>query len=818
MDGFSIDFQSSQNSVKIISSAYVGHTTYRGGTGSNLVRVGGVMLRGGRFRRKFGIVTLGTTYATIYGVQGNRQRGAEWRGTVINNTPTPIMVAVRFIDDSPEDGEGGPIVYDIRLKVNERYRDDVVPQVILDDVTLDRTTALTDKLEFGYVEPTSIVGHGAPEYDFLSINETLPKYADYFYYNNTIKGYNSGTIEGKFDRELADTYYKLVEFNDKPIAVKGTEAAVFLFDLASIGSKINRIEAVTKVANDYRIQTSMIYTDEARGGHDPSGKEKSWYDATYWRTAAQCEGNIKDGSNVKTIRIDFGYQVASVMWGVDMDMNYYGFKIRGEYVTNTTGYMFADGNPSSSHPKDIIAGQPPRTGHRFAERDNAYYLTVDKQWDKIGFSGEIFHMGKFYRPYLDYFYPIGRGDSDIDVRNNTMRVPFIEDNDDNDLYPDTMLVQRTMGFRILASEDPDGVFPGNDEDNDGIPDNNRNNNNKPDYDEPFLMFDVDPEEFVFGNDYNNNTIPDFREDDMKMDTPYDLKRRGYHCFVRVSPMKNLDLIAGTFRTNDVVLPKRTNDSYGKMILHYDAYDVGKFYAEYRFEKIQDNIRDPYIQVERTMIEEYTEPGIGSTIGRFRRDLYYDELEYRNSRVNRFFSDSRIRAVPSITLENHIKYERNAQTEGVMYDNTYQPHDILTTIAMVNKIVYTKQWGDFVFSPGVKFRFYKKVRSESLQPLDHYLMRIPLVLFKYIISDRTELSLGLQGIPGIGLEYNDYIQPRNDYRKKTYMLQLQNKTKYFGYDIWAAAGASLDTIKYEERFRQFEEYQSTTTFIKVFLGW
>ncbi len=33
------------------------------------------------------------------------------------------------------------------------------------------------------------------------------------------------------------------------------------------------------------------------------------------------------------------------------------------------------------------------------------------------------------------------------------------------------------------------------------------------------MFDIDPDQFVFGNDFNNNTIPDFREDDMKWDTP-----------------------------------------------------------------------------------------------------------------------------------------------------------------------------------------------------------------------------------------------------------------------------------------------------------
>ena len=189
-----------------------------------------------------------------------------------------------------------------------------------------------------------------------------------------------------------------------------------------------------------------------------------------------------------------------------------------------------------------------------------------------------------------------------------------------------------------------------------------------------------------------------------------------------------------------------------------------------------------------------------------------------STVNRLFLDSRIRAVPSITLENHIRFERNDQIEGDMYDGTYQPHDVLSTMALVNKIVYTRRFGNFVFSPGVKLRFYKKVRSESLQPLEHYLMRIPLFMVKYIVSSNTDISLGMQGIPGFELDFADYVQSQNDYKQKTYTLQLQNRTGYFGYNIWGAVGISFDQINYDEIYRQFEEYKSTSTFVKIFLGW
>ena len=825
IDGISIDFQSANNSLKFISSAPLGaYTRYNlaSTTNNDLIRRGGVMLRGGRFKRKFGALILGATYANTYGVQGNRERGSEWRGTVSNMTPTPIMVAVRFKDDSPNDNEGGPIVYEVRLRVNGKYRDDIIPQIIRDDTSRDRTSAITDILESDYVYPKSAVKIGAPAYDFLNIQENICKYADYLYLNDQIKGYNADNVYDKFSTSLASSYYELVEQGGKPLQANGDDTYVYVFDLASISGTINRIEAVTTVANDYKIESAMIYTLESSGGHDASGKPTNWYNSTYWRTVAQAEGNVKDASNVTTIDFDFGFQVASMIYGIDADFNYRGFKVRAELVENRNLYMFPDGDAGTGKPENIIANQPPRTGHRWSQSDLAYYITLDKNWERFGIAGEVFKMGKFYKPYLDYFnYPAtdaSYGTNSANARNIISRVPLIEDNDDDDMYPDTMLTQRTMGYRILESEDPDGVFPGNDMDNDGIPDNNKNNNDVPDYDEPFLMFDVDPDEFVFGNDYNNNTIPDFREDDMKLDTPYDLDRQGQHYYVRVSPIRNLDFIVGSMHQKGVGTSIRTNNDYMKLILNYNVFDVGQLNAEYRYQRIQDNFQDPYIQVEQSMNPDYLMPGITSTLGRFDREFYYDELFYRNSKVNRLFVDSRIRAVPSITLENHIKYEHNNQLEGDMYDGTYQPHDVLNTLAMVNKIMYTKRWGNFIFSPGIKYRLYKKVRTESLQPLDHYLMSIPMVMFKYIISDRTDLQFGFQGIPGFELKYIDYVQSQNDYTQKTITLQLQNRTDYFGYAIWGAVGATLDQINYKEKFRAFEEYKSSTTFVKISLGW
>ncbi len=154
----------------------------------------------------------------------------------------------------------------------------------------------------------------------------------------------------------------------------------------------------------------------------------------------------------------------------------------------------------------------------------------------------------------------------------------------------------------------------------------------------------------------------------------------------------------------------------------------------------------------------------------------------------------------------------------MYDNTFQSKNILTTFAMVNKFAYTKQWGNLIFSPGVKFRLYKKEYSESIYPRDHYLMRIPVVYFKYLISPETSINLGFQGFKGFEFLYRDYIQSHNDYKKINYTLEIENKTSYFGFNIWGGFGVKIEHVMFEEEYRKFEEFKSSMFFVQIWLGY
>lgn len=813
--GLRIDLQSANTSVSVVNSPLIFNVTR--GTANDLYTYGAPILRGGRLQHKFGALTLGATYANAYVAQGARYNHDSWYGTVNTNAYSPLYLAVRVLDDSPRDGEGGPTVRDVRLKINGRYRDDIKPTAIIDDLSRDRTSAIIDK---GILGVYPVMGNDmlltGPTFDLLS-EENIPKYADYIYYMSYLKGANAAFVSDDLSIAKASEYYHVVDASS-PVEVNGNQYVIYLYNLISLDETVYRAEVEMTVDNDYRVECSYIYPSS--GSYDDSVPTSS-YGATYWRTEAQADGNVKDGSNVKRITVQFGIQVASVTYGMDMNFNYWGFKVSGEFVTNANHYMYPEGLPNGSTYSVSGAAEAARTGQRYSDRDNAYYIVSQKDWNRFGFSGEYFKMGKFYRPWLDHFIAggISNGNTmgDISSRNSTMRIPLVEDNDDEDQYPDTMIASRSMGTSIYSIMDPDGVFPGNDADHDGVADNNRNGNSMADYDEPFLMFDSDPDQFVFGDDFNNNGIPDFREDDMKLDTPYDLDRTGYHFSFRYTPLQNITVLFGSMQTHEVGGDDRTNADYLKLKLNYDVFDIGNVYAEYRHERIQDNIADDFVQVSNVM-GEYLNPGYTFTTARFDRELYDDELEYENSSVDRLFFESKIRAIPSITVENDLKLERNHQIEGTMYNNVYQAGQNIGLVAMVNKISYTKAFGNWVFSPGIKFRLYKKDRDEAVRANESYLTRIPVVTLKYVISPRTDVTLGMQGVPGMTFHYDDRANDANDYDQKSYVLQFQNGATYMGYQIWAGTGIRYDDLRYCKSDRSYENYRSSTTFVKVYLGY
>ena len=94
----------------------------------------------------------------------------------------------------------------------------------------------------------------------------------------------------------------------------------------------------------------------------------------------------------------------------------------------------------------------------------------------------------------------------------------------------------------------------------------------------------------------------------------------------------------------------------------------------------------------------------------------------------------------------------------------------------------------------------------------------MVFLKYQISPETNINLGLQGFKSFELLYRDYIQSHNDYRQVNYILEISNKTTYFGFEVWGGFGIKLEEVMFEEAYRSFEEYKSSMFFVQMWLGY
>ena len=106
-------------------------------------------------------------------------------------------------------------------------------------------------------------------------------------------------------------------------------------------------------------------------------------------------------------------------------------------------------------------------GARHHCRDRAGYVQLERETERYGFGGELFFIG----PMFNQRFMVRPGDLVLQVQgqrsveNKTTFFSLLDDNDDQDNNPEGKIPGAAPGDL--------SVFPGQDADNDGIPDTNR---------------------------------------------------------------------------------------------------------------------------------------------------------------------------------------------------------------------------------------------------------------------------------------------------------------------------------------------------------
>lgn len=532
--------------------------------------------------------------------------------------------------------------------------------------------------------------------------------------------------------------------------------------------EIHKVEVGLVLANDYKVEVASNMQTNATG--EPA-----------FLLVARAPGNITDASNQKYIRFQYGVPTGNELGGITFEVtDIGGFNFKGEYTINRRFRRFPNQN--------IRKNQTLAT-----DRSEALYATASQIIYPWFAYGEVFSMDPDY--ITSMFIPDGSGFIDYENEKNYV-YEFVDDNDDQDRYPDWS--RRYTG--IYSGDIPDrDVFPGLDENNDLISDFNQNNNIQPDYVEPFLRYDVDPPEFLFGTDMNNNTVIDRFENDTEPDYPYKRDHRGYNIYSGVEIAPGSRLMIGHLRERLISSDRRNESTYGLLTLHKDfpRQNLNIQFMEF-VRNVQDNIPDDLIQ--------WVQPPFSSGL----LQDFSDPLIAQHTLINTTYLE--IEYAKFLPFKNKFKYEtyhqKGAQAKGKR-DEKF--------LGVINKANYRIPIGRSVdLWPKWKQMFQYRTPTDPRGLKTKELSEILSLLIRYQFSSQLWINSGVEYEIFNNLQEKPDPPPPGfveDFRKLTLAFQLSNTCDYLGYRLTSNAGIRRTRRSFEGQPAE----TNTMAFVSVYVG-
>jgi hypothetical protein len=571
-----------------------------------------------------------------------------------------------------------------------------------------------------------------------------------------------------------------------PAQANMTEIVEFAYDMPE---DIQSISVSFIAANDFNISAA----------HDFLTAEGSIY-RTNFTPMKQARGNVKDQSNKQVVRFEYAINTGRAIYGVNFEANLFGINLKGEYDINVLNRRF-----------------PVEDGRREEQISHAYFVQAKKRVGVFEVGGEYFNVDPEYKTYLELYTPDRSFNSAASPLSSVpddrilasenygpTRYWLVDDNDDNDRYEDGWYSytgdSANVQLEYFENNDevfdrnnprPDaGIFPGLDENNDGIPDDDQNSNGVPDYSEPFLMYFRDPQRFDYGDDWNNNGIIDTRENDQLEDMLYRRDLQGHHLFFGIKPGRNFDLSFGVIRQRQMAGGGKTFINYMRFLYQIDWPRFGDLTLYYVPKSVEDDITDnAYVFDEDEA--EYNRPS-----------LREDPLEFRKSMVHTAYVGGNWKQIKNLKAGFAVKMERNDQKETDLQNKAR-----LDYVGWIfPKIEYRVPLSSSLsLIPMYKIRWEKKgVKeyvdgvSESTDLFDRR-WEIPILRLDWRMTRNTRLQAGFQGftfkdfIKGLDdggiftYRFRDNLNELEEKNMRIFQAVMTNNTNYSGYNIWLNLG-------------------------------
>ncbi|MFH1570854.1 MAG: hypothetical protein ABIL09_22870 [Gemmatimonadota bacterium] len=326
--------------------------------------------------------------------------------------------------------------------------------------------------------------------------------------------------------------------------------------------EIRRVRIELVLANDYLVEMT-------------SDAQLTRAGSMAFLPVAQATGNVVDGSNQRVMVFDYGLPTANQVAGFTLELtDLAGFDAYLELDVNQRYRQYPNPNV---------------TNHQAAAAQSMAWLANVSQ--------RRYPFFAFLEAYdVDPSYTTAMVVTDAtgitDYANQNQRYEFVEDNDDQDRYPDW----RRSGW---AAGD-DQVYPGWDENNDFISDFNQNDNEDspslvPDYEEPFLRYYTDRPEYLYGVDMNHNGTVDRFENDQEADYPYRLGQRGMNIYAGAFLLPDLRLSMGHLRVRQPATGHHNRAWYLLLNLDRSHARLGRLRLFQDLRRVRDTIADDLLQ-------------------------------------------------------------------------------------------------------------------------------------------------------------------------------------------------------------------------------
>ena len=776
------------------------------------------MLLGSRAQVDLGRLHLGLNWVNQHVYQSTRT-GNSLKGRLKPDQPMVDYLLVRFTDDSPGDGRGGALVRDVQLVINGEVRPDLAPRIVSHradpPVQVGFSSAVTGKFTpLPYNQFTASSGGTGFFNETFYRERDYPLFADYL----TRFDHAAGVDVSKVANIAGLEANYQVHAPGGELRADGETRLIFVYDL-SAEPAVLAVEVEALLGNDYHVDVAMLHTTNTT-----TATYADRLSATYYQIVARAEGNVWDLSNLRRVRFSVGENTGQFVYSADVQLLLPSLEIHGEYAHSSVYSRYparVDGRPAFDDAR------------RFSNRGAAYFLNAVHRFGRGLVGGELFSIEPGFqtemRSYLHYENPLWLGMFSA-VINNTMYWQLVEDNDDGDRDPD-----RQFGNPVAISPDQvgtdlDGVWLNQDEDNDGAPDINRNLNRVPDFDEPFLMFDVEPNGYVYGLDSNNNNEPDPREDDGEVDYPYDYDQRGWHMFGQWDLTPRWSVSLGRYEVAAIAGGGRNRSTYGLLRHRRDQPGwLRRFLFESGLRQVQDDIPDEIVTFD---------PDVGRRQGAYRqRGIFYadgadegtglpvfafvdfvpDLLFYRDSFVSDTYLEGNLTPWTGVQVVQKVRLRLNWQQGGQLYNGAFQRDRRLDFWTWVSRAQYRMHWGKLSVTPQYKFMILRSVDRERDVRLQSEYRSIPILRLEYPLLRRTSLATGIQGMGPLPYRRENHADRRLSFEQRTFFASVSNRSKYFGYELVTTVGFNTNKVSFENISQRNRDSDLRSFFVRTVVG-